>query len=550
MTNTSDTESFIASSAKSASGTNKPSSTSSTTGTIAASSYTSSVPKPIISTAAVLKRTIPTAEGSPINVTGPIKSISVTTSSVPVSHGIEPPLSHHPQSVPASPQSSSLKKKKQIISMATAQSATATAAGENTGRWTGEEHRLFLQGLEQHGKGWKKIASLIKSRTVVQIRTHAQKYFQKLSKARQNGEEGDVSVENHRGEKYVVSGNSSGNAKRRKSGTKRKAITSVVASAERESKRLAMSDKKVTGKQSSTLHLPVISPVLMPYLFSSDQEKNTDRLHDIVDEDQVTSALPSITTSHGTISGSALEDSLFRFLSPMAVESHVKSQTDKVNDIARQAGANPITVPSSDKLKSSAQVGGIVSPTGVNDFPQNWVWEADPPSWFSRGADVDELLDEADALDWLTDTGDLTEAYFPPPEHTVHNLNTFSEPSLLSLVDSDVHIDAHRSRVPAPIPVLESHIDVSGNSTSIQNIPALFESANNLLNSMKKVKSINLSSNSLFASATEAADAVTDDVQFHLFDAHLDEQAFVTALLDHSSDSQNILNHNVCKDIS
>lgn len=63
-----------------------------------------------------------------------------------------------------------------------------TGQVENTGRWTAEEHRLFLQGLEAHGKGWKKIATLIKSRTVVQIRTHAQKYFQKLAKARQNGE--------------------------------------------------------------------------------------------------------------------------------------------------------------------------------------------------------------------------------------------------------------------------------------------------------------------------------------------------------------------------
>jgi SHAQKYF class myb-like DNA-binding protein len=63
-------------------------------------------------------------------------------------------------------------------------STPANALAENTGRWTAEEHRLFLQGLEQHGKGWKKIASLIKSRTVVQIRTHAQKYFQKLAKAR------------------------------------------------------------------------------------------------------------------------------------------------------------------------------------------------------------------------------------------------------------------------------------------------------------------------------------------------------------------------------
>ena len=57
----------------------------------------------------------------------------------------------------------------------------------STGRWTCEEHVLFLKGLEMHGKGWKKIAKLIKTRTVVQIRTHAQKYFQKLAKAKKNG---------------------------------------------------------------------------------------------------------------------------------------------------------------------------------------------------------------------------------------------------------------------------------------------------------------------------------------------------------------------------
>jgi SHAQKYF class myb-like DNA-binding protein len=51
-----------------------------------------------------------------------------------------------------------------------------------------EEHALFLEGLRSHGKGWKQIAAMIQSRSVVQIRTHAQKYFQKLSKAQsQNG---------------------------------------------------------------------------------------------------------------------------------------------------------------------------------------------------------------------------------------------------------------------------------------------------------------------------------------------------------------------------
>lgn len=53
-----------------------------------------------------------------------------------------------------------------------------------------------------HGKGWKKIAKLIKTRTVVQIRTHAQKYFQKLAKAKKNGH-GDFFLEGGRFSKRV-----------------------------------------------------------------------------------------------------------------------------------------------------------------------------------------------------------------------------------------------------------------------------------------------------------------------------------------------------------
>lgn len=54
----------------------------------------------------------------------------------------------------------------------------------STGRWTQEEHEKFLDGIGIHGKEWKKIASMIDSRTVVQIRTHAQKYFQRIAKKR------------------------------------------------------------------------------------------------------------------------------------------------------------------------------------------------------------------------------------------------------------------------------------------------------------------------------------------------------------------------------
>ena len=54
------------------------------------------------------------------------------------------------------------------------------------GRWTIAEHEMFVKGLEAHSKQWKLIAELIKTRTVVQVRTHAQKYFQKLLKQAKN----------------------------------------------------------------------------------------------------------------------------------------------------------------------------------------------------------------------------------------------------------------------------------------------------------------------------------------------------------------------------
>lgn len=51
----------------------------------------------------------------------------------------------------------------------------------NAGRWTDEEHNRFLQGLERHGKVWKSIATVVQTRSVVQVRTHAQKHFLKMN---------------------------------------------------------------------------------------------------------------------------------------------------------------------------------------------------------------------------------------------------------------------------------------------------------------------------------------------------------------------------------
>uniref|UniRef100_A0A7S3PJT3 HTH myb-type domain-containing protein n=1 Tax=Aplanochytrium stocchinoi TaxID=215587 RepID=A0A7S3PJT3_9STRA len=59
------------------------------------------------------------------------------------------------------------------------------------GRWTTQEHQMFLAGLKVHGRNWKKISSSLTTRSSVQIRTHAQKYFIKqtrgASKDTENG---------------------------------------------------------------------------------------------------------------------------------------------------------------------------------------------------------------------------------------------------------------------------------------------------------------------------------------------------------------------------
>ena len=43
------------------------------------------------------------------------------------------------------------------------------------GRWSDAEHDLFLVGLHKYGREWKDIADVVRTRTVVQVRTHAQK---------------------------------------------------------------------------------------------------------------------------------------------------------------------------------------------------------------------------------------------------------------------------------------------------------------------------------------------------------------------------------------
>jgi len=50
------------------------------------------------------------------------------------------------------------------------------------GRWSQEEHERFLRGFELYGHKWRKVRDVVGTRTVTQVRTHAQKFFVKLKK--------------------------------------------------------------------------------------------------------------------------------------------------------------------------------------------------------------------------------------------------------------------------------------------------------------------------------------------------------------------------------
>lgn len=171
---------------------------------------------------------------------------------------------------------------------------------------------------------------------------------------------------------------------------------------------------------------------------------------------------------------------------------------------------------------------GEVSPTGVADFAlyPSWTDAKDTPSWYAKGSDVDALLDVADTLDWLTDTGDLQETYQASHDSVQPTSVNEEEPKKME--------NGLASTPSAHNMSLNTLQDVD---VVVPPLPSLFDTPAEPDEMSSEMSSKKLHSCQL----TTSASSTTIDEHLQVFDTPLEEHDFVSTILEETSESTNTL---------
>ena len=152
----------------------------------------------------------------------------------------------------------------------------------------------------------------------------------------------------------------------------------------------------------------------------------------------------------------------------------------------------------------------------------SWTDTKDTPSWYAKGSDVDALLDVADTLDWLADTGDLDETY---QEATNSIAAGIPAPTPVSAMAPAAALPNHHHEVATRNSVSMNtlpRID-SGAEMCVPPLPSLFDGAadDDADESNRKLSGLNHS---------HSVTNLDDDLQ--VFDTPIEEHDFVSTILD------------------
>lgn len=148
------------------------------------------------------------------------------------------------------------------------------------GRWTADEHERFLSGFRIHGHKWKRVQQVVRTRSVTQVRTHAQKYLLKVAKLKAEKKAGksvDVSALNDR----YLSGRGADSSSDVEQGSSNTAPSSPVSGAKR-----SLNDS--VDSSSSTPNKPTPRKKARHAVHSSEQPM------DVLDQEYIAAAATTL----------------------------------------------------------------------------------------------------------------------------------------------------------------------------------------------------------------------------------------------------------------